>query len=92
MDYATSALASTAAWLNTLLCQPATLVPLGDADPINASTTIRRWPDPYHAIKLALPHLNGGGKYALVIGLGGLGLSVCRFSRPSLVPPSSPPT
>lgn len=29
---------------------------------------------PYHAIKLALPHLNGGGKFALVIGLSGLGI------------------
>ena len=28
---------------------------------------------PYHAIKLALPQLAGGGKHALVIGLGGLG-------------------
>jgi propanol-preferring alcohol dehydrogenase len=50
------------------------LVPLGDADPIAAASLSDAGLTPYHAIKLALPHLNGGGKYALVIGLGGLGL------------------
>ncbi|NUL45897.1 alcohol dehydrogenase catalytic domain-containing protein [Cellulosimicrobium funkei] len=50
------------------------LVPLGDADPIAAASLADAALTPYHAIKLALPHLNGGGKYALVIGLGGLGL------------------
>lgn len=50
------------------------LVPLGDADPIDAAPLADAGLTPYHAIKLALPHLNGGGKYALVIGLGGLGL------------------
>jgi alcohol dehydrogenase, propanol-preferring len=29
---------------------------------------------PYHAIKAALPQLAGGGRAALGIGLGGLGL------------------
>lgn len=51
------------------------LVPLGDADPIKAAPLADAGLTPYHAIKLALPHLNGGGRYALVIGLGGLGLS-----------------
>ncbi|REE04125.1 NAD(P)-dependent alcohol dehydrogenase [Citricoccus muralis] len=50
------------------------LVPLGDADPVAAASLSDAGLTPYHAIKLALPHLNGGGKYALVIGLGGLGL------------------
>ena len=50
------------------------LVPLGDADPIAAAPLADAGLTPYHAIKLALPKLNGGGKTALVIGLGGLGL------------------
>lgn len=50
------------------------LVPLGDADPIKAAPLSDAGLTPYHAIKLALPHLAGGGKFALVVGLGGLGL------------------
>src|SRR5690606_40843537 len=50
------------------------LVPLGDADPVAAAPLADAGLTPYHAIKLALPHLNGGGRHALVIGLGGLGL------------------
>ena len=50
------------------------LVPLGDADPVKAAPLSDAGLTPYHAIKLALPKLNGGGKHALVIGLGGLGL------------------
>jgi propanol-preferring alcohol dehydrogenase len=49
------------------------LVPLGDADPIPAAPLTDAALTPYHAIKNALPHLGGGGRYALVIGLGGLG-------------------
>lgn len=49
------------------------LVPLGDADPIAAAPLADAGLTPYHAIKQALPHLNGGGRFALVIGLGGLG-------------------
>jgi propanol-preferring alcohol dehydrogenase len=49
------------------------LVPLGDADPIDAAPLSDAGLTPYHAIKLALPNLAGGGRYALVIGLGGLG-------------------
>lgn len=50
------------------------LVPLGDADPIDAAPLADAGLTPYHAIKRALPHLAGGGRTALVIGLGGLGL------------------
>lgn len=49
------------------------LVPLGDADPVAAAPLADAALTPYHAIKLALPKLAGGGKTALVIGLGGLG-------------------
>lgn len=49
------------------------LVPLGDADPVAAAPLADAGLTPYHAIKLALPKLAGGGKTALVIGLGGLG-------------------
>lgn len=48
------------------------LVPLGDADPIAAAPLSDAGLTPYHAIKLALPQLAGGGKHARVIGLGGL--------------------
>lgn len=50
------------------------LVALGDADPIAAAPLADAGLTPYHAVKLAVPKLAGGGKYALVIGLGGLGL------------------
>lgn len=49
------------------------LVPLGDADPVNAAPLADAALTPYHAIKLALPNLAGGGRFALVVGLGGLG-------------------
>ncbi len=49
------------------------LVPLGEADPVSAAPLSDAGLTPYHAVKLALPHLAGGGRYALVIGLGGLG-------------------
>lgn len=49
------------------------LVPLGDADPIDAAPLADAGLTPYHAIQLAMPKLSGGGKSALVIGLGGLG-------------------
>ena len=50
------------------------LVPLGDADPVLAAPLADAGLTPYHAIKQALPHLAGGGRHALVVGLGGLGL------------------
>ncbi|CAN5311880.1 NAD(P)-dependent alcohol dehydrogenase [soil metagenome] len=49
------------------------LVALGDADPVAAAPLTDAGLTPYHAIKLALPKLAGGGKFAVVIGLGGLG-------------------
>lgn len=49
------------------------LVPLGDADPVAAAPLSDAGLTPYHAIKAALPNLAGGGRSALVIGLGGLG-------------------
>ncbi|MFI2362791.1 NAD(P)-dependent alcohol dehydrogenase [Promicromonospora sp. NPDC019610] len=49
------------------------LVPLGDADPVAAAPLADAGLTPYHAIKLSLPKLAGGGKFALVVGLGGLG-------------------
>jgi propanol-preferring alcohol dehydrogenase len=49
------------------------LVPLGDADPVDAAPLSDAGLTPYHAIKNSLPNLAGGGRFALVIGLGGLG-------------------
>ena len=49
------------------------LVPLGGADPVSAAPLADAGLTPYHAIKKALPALAGGGRHALVIGLGGLG-------------------
>lgn len=49
------------------------LVPLGDADPVTAAPLSDAALTPYHAIKLSMRQLSGGGKSALVIGLGGLG-------------------
>src|SRR3546814_5894783 len=49
------------------------LVALGDADPVAAAPLADAGLTPYHAVKNALPNLAGGGRFALVIGLGGLG-------------------
>ncbi len=49
------------------------LVPLGDADPVAAAPLADAALTPYHAIKLSLPQLAGGGRFVLVVGLGGLG-------------------
>jgi propanol-preferring alcohol dehydrogenase len=57
------------------------LVPLGDADPVAAAPLADAGLTPYHAIKLALPRLAGGGTHALVIGLGGLGLVAVQILR-----------
>ncbi|GAA1357886.1 NAD(P)-dependent alcohol dehydrogenase [Arthrobacter rhombi] len=57
------------------------LVALGDADPVAAAALSDAGLTPYHAIKLSLPHLNGGGKYALVVGLGGLGLLAVQILK-----------
>lgn len=61
---------------------PATnLVPLGDADPVDAAPLADAGLTPYHAIRLSLPVLAGGGRSALVIGLGGLGLITVQILR-----------
>jgi propanol-preferring alcohol dehydrogenase len=57
------------------------LVALGDVDPVAAAPLADAGLTPYHAIKRALPHLTGGGKNALVIGLGGLGLVAVQILR-----------
>jgi propanol-preferring alcohol dehydrogenase len=57
------------------------LVPLGEADPVAAAPLADAGLTPYHAIKMALPKLAGGGKHALVIGLGGLGLVAVQILR-----------
>lgn len=51
------------------------LVPLGDSvDPVAAAPLADAGLTPYHAIRRAMPYLSSGGRSALVIGLGGLGL------------------
>jgi propanol-preferring alcohol dehydrogenase len=56
------------------VCVPArNLVPLGEADPVAAAPLADAALTPYHAVRLAERSLAGGGRYALVIGLGGLG-------------------
>ncbi|HET9077400.1 MAG TPA: NAD(P)-dependent alcohol dehydrogenase [Acidimicrobiales bacterium] len=57
------------------------LVPLGDADPVAAAPLADAGLTPYHAVKMALPRLAGGGRHALVIGLGGLGLVGVQILR-----------
>jgi propanol-preferring alcohol dehydrogenase len=57
------------------------LVPLDGADPVAAAPLADAGLTPYHAIKMVLPRLAGGGKYALVVGLGGLGLVAVQILR-----------
>lgn len=57
------------------------LVPLGDADPVVAAPLADAGLTPYHAIKKSLPVLAGGGRSALVIGLGGLGQVAVQILR-----------
>lgn len=57
------------------------LVALGDADPVAAAPLADAGLTPYHAVKMALPRLMGGGKHALVIGLGGLGIIAVQILR-----------
>lgn len=74
MEYAGIGLGLNGGMAEYVVTPARNLIPLGDADPIAAAPLADAGLTPYHAIKLALPHLNGGGNYALVIGLGGLGL------------------
>ena len=46
---------------------------VGDADPVAAAPLSDAALTPYHAIRMSLPNLAGGGRFALVVGLGGLG-------------------
>lgn len=57
------------------------LVPLGDADTVAAAPLADAALTPYHAIRLALPQLNKGGAFALVIGLRGLGQIAVQILR-----------
>lgn len=74
MPYAGIGLGRDGGMAEYLVVPARNLVPLGDADPIDAAPLADAALTPYHAIKLALPKLNGGGKSVLVIGLGGLGM------------------
>jgi propanol-preferring alcohol dehydrogenase len=57
------------------------LVALGDADPVAAAPLADAGLTPYHAVKNSLPNLAGGGRFALVIGLGGLGQVAVQILR-----------
>nr|NLD40041.1 alcohol dehydrogenase catalytic domain-containing protein [Actinomycetales bacterium] len=73
MDYMATGLGKNGGMAEYVVVPARNLVPLGDADPINAAPLADAGLTPYHAIKSAMPVLTGGGKTALVIGLGGLG-------------------
>lgn len=73
MPYLASGLGRDGGMAEYLAVPARNLVPLGDADPVAAAPLSDAGLTPYHAIKRSLPVLAGGGKYALVIGLGGLG-------------------
>lgn len=73
MDYLASGIGRDGGMAEYMVVPARNLVPLGDADPIAAAPLSDAALTPYHAIKNAMPSLIGGGRYALVIGLGGLG-------------------
>lgn len=81
MPYLASGLGRDGGMAEYLVVPARNLVPLGDADPIDAAPLSDAGLTPYHAIKLALPKLAGGGKTALVIGLGGLGQVAVQILR-----------
>jgi propanol-preferring alcohol dehydrogenase len=56
------------------------LVPLGDLSPAKAAPLTDAALTPYHAIKRALPHLNGDST-AVVLGVGGLGHMAIQLLR-----------
>lgn len=74
VGYAAMGLGRDGGMAEYLLAPARNLVPLGDADPIDAAPLADAGLMPYHAIKRALPSLAGGDRSALVVGLGGLGL------------------
>lgn len=73
MDYLATGIGRDGGMAEYVTVPARNLVPLGDADPVAAAPLSDAGLTPYHAIKLALPKLAGGGRTALVIGLGGLG-------------------
>lgn len=81
MPYLASGLGRNGGMAEYMVAPARNLVPLGDADPILAAPLADAGLTPYHAIKRALPHLNGGGKTALVIGLGGLGMLAVQILK-----------
>jgi propanol-preferring alcohol dehydrogenase len=54
------------------------VLPLGDLDPRRAGPLTDAGATAYHAVRRALPHLDGGGD-AVVIGAGGLGAFAVQF-------------
>jgi propanol-preferring alcohol dehydrogenase len=56
------------------------LVPLGDLSPVKAAPLTDAALTPYHAIKLALPHLNAEST-VVVMGVGGLGHMAIQLLR-----------
>lgn len=81
MPYLASGIGKNGGMAEYVVVPARNLVPLGDADPIEAAPLSDAGLTPYHAIKLSLPNLAGGGKYALVIGLGGLGLVAVQILK-----------
>lgn len=81
MPYLASGLGRDGGMAEYLTVPARNLVPLGDADPFAAAPLADAGLTPYHAIKLSLPKLAGGGKYVLVIGLGGLGLIAVQILK-----------
>lgn len=73
MPYAATGIGRDGGMAEYMVTRARNLVPLGDADPVAAAPLADAGLTPYHAIKLSLPHLAGGGRFALVVGLGGLG-------------------
>jgi propanol-preferring alcohol dehydrogenase len=63
-----------------LVPSPRLLVPLGDLSPAKAAPLSDAALTPYHAIKRALPHLNGEST-VVVLGVGGLGHMAVQLLR-----------
>lgn len=81
VGYAAMGLGRDGGMADYLVAPARNLVPLGDADPVAAAPLADAGLTPYHAIRRAMPHLAGGGRSALVIGLGGLGLVAVQILR-----------
>lgn len=81
VGYAAMGLGRDGGMAEYLVAPARNLVSLGDADPIDAAPLADAGLTPYHAIKRVLPHLAGGDRSALVVGLGGLGLVAVQILR-----------